>query len=288
MMARGSATSVSCAIVLRWSAREDVPLFQHCEDFACTGPGVLHACACVHEAGLPGIPSAGEVSAVQRDVRMARDAAARFHVCHLSTAGALAEVRRAREAGAPISAEVSPHHLLLTAEDALAGGTNFKMKPPLRDPSDVAALVDGLADGTISAVATDHAPHSAARKAQGWHKAPFGIVGLETAFPLLYTRLVRQDRLRLTRLVESLTTGPAAIAGRPAPRLTRGGEGPWLQLIDLGEAINVRTERFRSKSRNSPFVGWSLAGWPLLAITGTGTHDHQEGASERYRTRRVS
>ena len=270
----------------RWSAREGVPLWQHCEDFAVTGPGVVHACSCSEAAGLPGIPSASEVVAVERDLQLAADAGAPFHVCHLSTRGALELVRRARERGEPVTAEVTPHHLVLTVEDAVAGGTDFKMKPPLRDPSDVDALVDGLVDGTLGAIATDHAPHTKEAKARGWAKAPFGIVGLETAFAVLYSRLVQTGRLRLGRLVEALTAGPAAIAGRDTPGLVAPGRGARLVLVDLQQRLPVHPADFRSRSHNTPFAGLELAGWPLALLDGPRTHLIRSAADERIRTTR--
>lgn len=269
---------------LAWSAREGVPLWQHCEDFARTGPGVVHACSCSEAAGLAGIPAASEIVAVERDLRLAADAAAAYHVCHLSTRGGVLAVRAAREAGQPVTAEVTPHHLVLQVADAVAGGTDFKMKPPLRDPSDVDALVDALVDGTLGAVATDHAPHTAAAKARGWASAPFGVVGLETAFAVLHTHLVRPGRLRLERLVEALTTGPAAIARRPAPRLVAAGQGPRLVLVDVTHERAVEPGTFRSRSRNTPFRGRMLGGWPLAVVSGRQVHLLGPGAAERFRT----
>ncbi|MGE3754111.1 MAG: dihydroorotase [Planctomycetota bacterium] len=270
----------------RWSAREGVPLWQHCEDFAVTGPGVVHACSCSEAHGLPGIPASSEIVAVERDLHLAAEAGAAFHVCHLSTRGALDLVRRARERGAPITAEVTPHHLVLTVEDAVVGGTDFKMKPPLRDPSDVDALVDGLVDGTLGAIATDHAPHTREAKARGWLAAPFGIVGLETAFAVLYTRLVQTGRVTLGRLVEALTAGPAAIARREGPRLVAPGRGARFVLVDLVGRDAVAPDAFRSRSRNTPFTGTALSGWPVALFDGPRTHVLRPRAGERIRTRR--
>lgn len=265
----------------QWSAQAGLPVFQHCEDFSVTGPGVVHACACSGAVGLPGISAESEILAVRRDLELAARLGTPFHVCHLSTRGALDAVREARARGVLATAEVAPHHLALVVEDALRGGTNFKMKPPLRERSDADALLDGLVDGTIGAVATDHAPHAAAAKAAGWLAAPFGVVGLETAFPVLYTGFVAQGRLRLARLVEALTTGPAAIARADPPRIAAG---PSFVLIDLLGRETVDPALFRSRSRNSPFAGCELGGWPLLAVLAGALHPIGPAARERFRT----
>ncbi len=268
----------------RWSARAGRTLWQHCEDFERTGAGVVHACACGAAAGLPGIPSEGEITAIERDIRLASDASAPFHVCHLSTRGGVDAVRIARRRGERVTAEVTPHHLVLTAEDAVRGGPDFKMKPPLRDASDADALLDALVDGTIGAIATDHAPHTSEAKARGWSGAPFGVVGLETAFAVLHTRLVETGRLRLARLVEALTRGPAEIAGRPAPRLVETGLGPRLVLVDLVTRRDVDPAAFRSRSRNTPFTGWPLTGWPIAFVHGFNVHRLTDEGRERFRT----
>lgn len=271
---------------LRWSARNDVPLFQHCEDFGMTGPGVLHACACVHDAGLPGIPSASEVVAIERDIHLAAARHASLHVCHLSTQGGAEAVRAARARGESVTAEVTPHHLVLTAQDAVAGGPDFKMKPPLRDPSDVDALVDAAVDGTLGALATDHAPHTAESKSAGLVEAPFGVVGLETAFAAVYTGLVVPGRLPLRRLVEMLTVGPAQIARIPAPTLRVGDEAGFV-LIDLHGEEELRREQLKSRSTNTPFHGRMLRGRPVLGLRGDRLEAHRPAASERIRTSRA-
>lgn len=254
-----------------WAARNGAWVAQHCEDFGVTGPGVLHGCACVAEAGLPGIPREAEDRAVERDLALCEATGARLHVCHVSTRGAVEALRRARERGLPCSGEATPHHLLLTAQDALRGGPDFKMKPPLREASDVDALVDALADGTLAAVATDHAPHAPALKARGWLAAPFGAIGMETAFPALYTGLVLPGRLGLARLVEALTSGPARVAGREPARLAPGAPAR-INLLDLASEWVVDREHLASRSRNCPFHGWRLKGRPRAAVVGRTVH----------------
>lgn len=242
-------------------------VMEHCEDFAVTGPGVLHDAPSVRAAGLPGIPRAAEDHATERDLALAARHGARLHLCHVSTAGAVERLARAKASGHAVSGEVTPHHLVLTVDDAVAGGPDFKMKPPLRERRDVDALVAALEDGTLEAIGTDHAPHTPASKAAGLAKAPFGAIGLETAFPVLYTHLVRPGRLSLRRLVEALTTGPARIEGRP-PATLRVGAPARVAVIDLVTERPVDRDRLQSKSRNCPFHGMALAGWVAATIVG--------------------
>jgi len=250
-----------------WAARHDQLVMQHCEDFGLTGPGVLHDTPAVRAAGLPGIPRDAEDRAVARDLALALELGTRFHVCHVSTAGAAEQLRRARAAGGRVSGEVAPHHLLLTAQDALAGGPDFKMKPPLREARDAEALLQALEEGTLEALATDHAPHADQRKCLGLLQAPFGAIGMETAFPAVYTHAVRPGRLSLTRLVASLTTGPARIAGRPAPSLSAGAAARVVGL-DLETPRRVDRAQLRSHSHNCPFHGQELRGWPTFTLLG--------------------
>ncbi len=270
---------------LRWAARNDVLVMQHCEDFQITGPGVLHECTCVQRRGLPGIPRASEDRAVERDVRLAEEENARLHICHVSTAGAVDAIRRAQARGLPVTGEVTPHHLVLTAEDAVAGGTDFKMKPPLREQEDIDALIEALADGTLAAVATDHAPHSDARKAVGFAGAPFGAIGVETAFCVLYTRLVVPGALSLARLVESLTSSPCTVVGREAPRIAPGAPAQ-INWIDIETARTVDRETLVSRSHNCPFHGLSLVGWPVASLLGGALRAHFEEIGVRIRTTR--
>ena len=162
---------------------------------------------------------------------------------------------------------------MLTVEDAVRGGADFKMKPPLREASDADALVRALEDGTIDAVATDHAPHAPAKKDRGLASAPFGAIGMETAFPVVFTRLVAEGRLSLSRLVAALTTGPARVAGRPAPSLAVGSPAR-LTGIDLAAVRTVDRARLKSRSRNCPFHGMALHGWPAFTLVGKSVIRH--------------
>jgi dihydroorotase len=186
-------------------------------------------------------------------------------------------LRAARAAGHAVTGEVTPHHLVLTVDDAVRGGPDFKMKPPLRETPDVDALVAALEDGTLDAIGTDHAPHAEHKKALGVVKAPFGAIGLETAFPVLYTRLVRAGRLSLRRLVEALVTGPARVARRAAASLEVGAPAR-VAVVDVTTERTVDRTRLRSKSRNCPFHGMRLAGWPVAVVVGTSLRRYAPGA----------
>lgn len=262
------ASDELASAAFRAAAEHDWLVMEHCEDFGVTGPGLLHDAPAVRAAGIPGIRREAEDHATARDLELARVHGTRLHLCHVSTAGAVAALRRAKDAGLAVTGEVTPHHLVLTVEDAVRGGPDFKMKPPLRDASDVDALVRGLEDGTLDAIGTDHAPHADAKKGAGLAKAPFGAIGLETAFPVLYTRLVRTGRLSLTRLVDALVGGPARVTRRGAPAL-RVGAPVSLTVVDLEAERGVDRDRLRSRSRNCPFHGMRLAGWPVGLWLGT-------------------
>jgi dihydroorotase len=242
-------------------ARAGWLVMQHCEDPALSRGGCLHDAAATRAHGLLPLAREAEDRAVARDVSLAARRGTRLHVCHVSTRGAVEALRDAKARGVLATGEAAPHHLTLTVEDAVAGGPDRKMKPPLREDDDVSALVEALADGTIDAVATDHAPHAPARKAAGLEKAPFGAIGLETAFPVLYTRLVETGRCPLERLVAAMTTGPAGVLRRSPPALAPGSVADFV-VVDLASRREVDRDRLRSKSRNTPFPGWVLAGWP--------------------------
>jgi dihydroorotase len=248
-------------------------LMEHCEDFGLTGPGLLHDAPATRAFGVPGIPRSAEDRATARDVGLAEAFGARLHLCHVSTAGAVGLLADAKARGLAVTGEATPHHLVLTVEDAVRGGPDFKMKPPLRDPSDTEALVRALEAGVIDAIGTDHAPHAAERKAAGLARAPFGCIGMETAFPVLFTRLVLPGRLSLRRLVEALVVGPARVLRREAASLREGAPAR-IAVLDLEGKRAVDRSRLQSRSRNCPFHGWELVGWPVATIVGTTWVDH--------------
>jgi dihydroorotase len=265
---RGVQRASVMRAALQKAAEVGLPIMAHCEDEWLSGGGVLNEGPAATSRCLGGIPAEAEAAHVARDIVLAEKAAARYHVCHLSCAQSLRLVKEAKARGQAVTCEVTPHHLLLHDADIAGEDTNYKMNPPLRSAADRQALLLGLCDGTIDAIATDHAPHTPEEKAIGLSRAPFGVIGLETAFPLLYTHLVESGRLPLWRLCELLSRCPAALLGLPdsAGRLQVGGRAD-LALIDLRTTRTVATE-LRSKSRNTPFLFQRLRGWPVLTLCG--------------------
>ncbi|HZG16744.1 MAG TPA: dihydroorotase [Candidatus Bathyarchaeia archaeon] len=240
----------------------------HCEDDDLLIPGsALHDGVVAARHGLPGIPSESESIHVGRDILLAEQTGVHYHVCHISAKESVRLVRDGKRAGVNVTTEVTPHHLLLCEEDIPESlDANWKMNPPLRSREDRAALIAGLKDGTIDIIATDHAPHTAEEKANGLDRAPFGIVGLETAFPLLYTHLVLTGELTLAELVDKMTRKPAEIFGLPYGRLEEGAPAD-LTAIDLDEEKAIDPGTFASKGKNTPFAGWRCKGWPTLTMT---------------------
>jgi dihydroorotase len=241
-------------------------IVDHCEDRTLAANGVMNEGAAAARLGLPGIPPASEDTVVARDIALAEVLGARVHIAHLSTAGGVRLVRQARRRGVRVSAEATPHHLLLTDEAVRAADANFKMNPPLRSAADAAALIEGLATGVVDVIATDHAPHTEAEKARGFMEAPFGIVGLETAVPLVLDRLVRPGIIPLGRVVELLSVAPARLLGLGAKGRIAAGADADLTIIDLDLPVRIDKSRFESKGRNTPFEGWSLRGAPVMTI----------------------
>ncbi|CAM5787227.1 dihydroorotase [Brevibacillus borstelensis] len=239
----------------------------HCEDDTLLPPGgALHDGVVAARHGLPGIPSESESVHVGRDILLAEQTGVHYHVCHISAKESVRLVRDGKRAGVNVTCEVTPHHLLLCDEDIPEDlNTNWKMNPPLRSRDDRAALIAGLKDGTIDIIATDHAPHTAEEKASGLERAPFGIVGLETAFPLLYTNLVLTGELTLKQLVDFLTVKPADCFQLPYGRLEIGAPAD-LTVIDLDTEKEVDPDTFASKGKNTPFAGWKCKGWPAVTL----------------------
>ena len=238
-----------------------MPVVQHCEDPSLSGGAPMHEGAVSTRLGLPGQPAIAEAAAVARDLLVAEVAGGRLHVAHLSTARSLELVAEARARGLPVTCEVTPHHLTLTDEEIARSGfsTNFKMNPPLREPADLDALAAGLEDGTVDAIATDHAPHSEDEKSLDFGTAPFGVVGLETAVAVVHDRLVATGKLSLTRFAEVFSAGPAKAFGLPGGALSPGSPAN-LTLFDPRARWRVDPSRFESLSRNTPFAGWELTG----------------------------
>jgi dihydroorotase len=243
-------------------------IIDHCEDTTQAAGGLMNEGPVSARLGLPGIAPASEEVMVARDISLAETLGARVHIAHLSTAGGVRMVAAAKARGVRVSAEATPHHLLLTDTTLETRDANFKMKPPLRAAFDAAALVEGVRTGVIDVIATDHAPHTPAEKARGFDRAPFGIVGLETAVSLILDRLVRPDIIPLGRFVELLATSPARLLGLAGKGHITVGADADLTVLDLGLTITVDKDRFESKGRNTPFEGWKLKGGVAMTIVG--------------------
>jgi len=246
---------------LRQCAEHDLLFMQHAEDLSMTGHRPMTEGPTSRALGIEGQPADAEGVMVERDVALARKTGARYHVLHTSTARSLAAVRAAKVDGLPVSCEASPHHLLLTDEACAGGDPNFKMNPPLRDEADRRALVAALADGTVDAVATDHAPHAAEEKARGFVEAPFGVIGLETAFAALLS-LVHDGTIDERRAVHLMTAGPARVLRREGRLGTlHGDEAPaHLALVDPSRTWTVTEDLLRGRSKNSCFLGRTFPG----------------------------
>ncbi len=264
-------TAVADAGVLRramvYASAFGLPIIEHCEDLALTDGGVMHEGRWSTTLGLRGMPAVAEETIVARDLLLAEATGARLHVAHVSTAGSVRLIREAKRRGVRVSAEVTPHHLALTDQSVQGFDANMKMNPPLRGAEDVAALLGGLLDGTIDAIASDHAPHAVEEKLVEFERAPFGVIGLETALGVVLTALVAPGVLSLTQALRAMSTTPAAILGVPGGRLAVG-EPADLILIDLHRRWTVDAQTFASKSRNTPFGGWSMQGKAVLTLVG--------------------
>lgn len=247
------------------AAKFNIPIVAHCEDNSLIYGGVMHKGKRSEELGLKGIPSVSESVHIARDILLAEAAGAHYHVCHVSTKESVRVIRDAKKAGIHVTAEVSPHHLILCEDDIPSDEAIWKMNPPLRAKEDMMALRAGLVDGTLDFIATDHAPHTEEEKSNGFEKAPFGIVGLETAFPLLYTYFVKPGEWTLQQLLDYLTIKPAKVFGFEFGKLEVGSPAD-LVLIDLKKEQKIDKETFISKGKNTPFNGIFCNGWPQLTM----------------------
>lgn len=248
---------------LEYARLFDLPVIQHCEDLNLSKGGVMHEGAASARLGLKGIPSAAEDTMVSRDLILAETTGGRYHVAHLSTRRAVEMVRQAKAMGARVTAEVTPHHFTLTDAAVAEYDTNAKMNPPLRSQDDVAALREGLSDGTIDAIASDHAPHHVNVKMLEFDRAPFGITGLETAVGLALTEL----KLPLPRLVELFSLNPQRIMKVKSWGIYEGSDAN-LTVLDPLRQWRFDVKQSRSKSRNSPFHGWNFTGKAVATVVG--------------------
>ena len=243
------------------------PLISHAEDASLSRGASMNEGVVSTETGLPGQPAAAEDVMVARDILLAELTGARVHIAHVSTAGAVRLIRDAKARGLQVSAEVTPHHLVLTEDAVRTWDPNTKMAPPLRTKRDVEALLEALADGTIDCIATDHAPHALSEKEGEFDRAAFGIVGLETAVAVLLDRLVRPGLLPLSTLIARLSRNPARLLNLPGGKLAAGAPAD-VTILDPDAETVVDPLRFRSRSRNTPFGGWSLRGAPWMTLVG--------------------
>ncbi len=251
---------------LEYAHTFDMLVISHSEDLALTGDGVMHEGLVSLQLGLKGIPAAAEEVAVFRDIELARLTEARLHIAHVSTAGSVEIIRRAKSQGVRVTAETTPHYFSLTDEAVLGFNTNAKMSPPLRTAADVAAIKAGLADRTLDCIATDHAPHSTLEKEVEFDQAANGIIGLETALGLSL-ELVQEGFLTLAQLIANLSTNPARILGVPGGSLQVGAMAD-ITVMDLRRPWTVNIQQCKSKSRNSPFHGRQLTGRAVMTIVG--------------------
>jgi dihydroorotase len=245
------------------------PLISHAEDHHLSRGAAMNEGVVSTELGVPGAPAAAEDIMVARDILLAELTGAHVHIAHLSTAGAVRLVRDAKARGVRVTAEVTPHHLLLTEEAVRTFDANAKMNPPLRSKHDTEVLLEALVDGTIDCIATDHAPHAGSEKEGEFDRAAFGIVGLETAVGLMLDRLVRPGALPLATLIARLSRDPARLLGLPGGHLAPGAPAD-VTLLDPAAEWTVDPARFQSRSRNTPFGGWPVTGRPWKTIVGGG------------------
>ncbi len=263
------------AEALRRARALGLVVVDHAEDTRLSLGGAIHEGDVARRLGVKGISSESETAMVERDARLAAETGGALHVAHASAAGSFDAVRAARRAGARVTCEVSPHHLTLTVDALSSGDPDFKMNPPLRTRSDVEAAIEAIRDGTAGAIATDHAPHAAAEKAKGIERAPFGVVGLETAFAIVHTRLVHEAGvLGLADLLRLLTCGPASILGLDRGALAPGRPADFA-LVDPGARSTIDPARFRSRSRNTPFRGTRVTG-AVVATYRSGRRVHPD------------
>ncbi|HQX81128.1 MAG TPA: dihydroorotase [Vicinamibacterales bacterium] len=256
------ATALLMRRALEYAGMFDVPIIEHCEDPSLKGDGVAHEGAVAAMLGLRGIPGVAESIMAERDISLAELTGGRIHVAHMSARQTMRAVRDGKSRGVRVTCEVAPHHFTLTDEalkDGAGYNTNLKMNPPLREEVDRLAMIEGLRDGSVDIISTDHAPHHADEKALEFDRAPFGIVGLETCVPLCLDRLVHAGVISLSRFVELLSANPASLLKIPGGTITVGAPAD-LTVLAPDAPVTVRTAALVSKSKNSPFDGWQLRG----------------------------
>jgi dihydroorotase len=267
---RPVATALLMRRALEYAGMLHLPIINHCEDPSLKGDGVAHEGYHASALGLRGIPGVAESLMVERDVSLAEMTGGHVHIAHMSARQSLRAVRAGKERGVRVTCEVAPHHFTLT-DEALDGptkyDTNLKMNPPLREDADRDAMLAGIADGSVDVIATDHAPHHADEKMLEFDRAPFGIVGLETAVPIVFDRLVHAGRITLTRMIELLSVNAARVMSLPGGSLTVGAPAD-VTVLAPDMKVKVQASALRSKSKNTPFDGWELRGGVAATIVG--------------------
>lgn len=241
-----------------------LPIISHCEDLKIIDGGIIHRGRVSEKLGVKGMDRSSEDLCTAREIEVAKETGTHIHIAHVSTAGSVELLRKAKKAGIPVSGETCPHYFSLTDEALLSRDPNFRMNPPLREEEDRLAILEGLCDGTLDAIATDHAPHTAQDKAD-FLTCPNGIVGLETSFMISYTQLVRSGKLSLGQLIRLMSLSPAKLLGLPAGTLKVGAAAD-LAVFDLEKEVEVCPEHFRSRARNTPFAGQKFYGPCQLTI----------------------
>jgi dihydroorotase len=263
----GIADAAVCMRAMRYMSMFDRLFIQHCEEPSLVGKGCMNAGMTATMMGMPGIPAVAEVVMAQRDIALAAQSGVRYHVAHVSAAGTVDLVRQAKKAGQKVSTEVCPHHLLLTDEACSTYDPAFKVNPPLRSRADVEACVEGVRDGTIDCLVTDHAPHPREDKEYEFPLAPFGMIGLEIALPLFIQALIDPEVVTWPRLIAMMSTRPAQLLGVPGGSL-QVGQPADITIIDPAHEWTIDAERFRSKSRNTPFDGREVRGKAAGTLVG--------------------
>jgi dihydroorotase len=268
---RPVASALLMRRALEYAGMLGMPIINHCEEPSLKADGVAHEGFYAARLGLRGIPGVAESIMVERDIALAELTGGLYHVCHMSARQSIRAVRAAKARGLTnVTCEVAPHHFVLTdeaLETPVRYDTNVKMNPPLREAADRDAMLDGIADGTVDVLATDHAPHHADEKLVEFDRAPFGIVGLETCVPLVFDRLVHAGRIGVSRAIALLSTNPARVFRVPGGSLAEGAAAD-ITILAPDESVTIRAAALKSKSKNTPFDGWQLKGAVAATLVG--------------------
>jgi len=258
--------------ILKVSAEKKIPVLQHCEDHSIMKNGVMNEGAVSRKLGIPGIPAESETQVIEKDVANAlKIKDSRYHVQHISCGGSVDIIAKGKKENKYITAEVCPHHFILTDDEIEKQGTNAKMNPPLRTSEDIEKIKKGISENVIEVICTDHAPHTEEEKAKGMEKAPFGIIGLETCVGLSYEYLVKQGVISFNKMIEMMSANPRRILGLPEIKI-KEGEKANLTILNTGEEWVIDKKKFMTKSLNTPFDGYKVQCRPFAAINNNKIH----------------